>query len=329
MMLLDPLCVFLFHAHTGGAHRVWRVSSCCEERRRVGEVPINETLFITHSFKKNNALRRRMMTWKQRLVHYLSPVLSWLMSEDTHGAKVQCLLFIGKWLKRVVSREFQARANGSCKWRESRNSEALTSTVSQQINVIVSTTADAIVVAVATFHRRVEFVRWRAQHTLKLVFLGSRWSPFYPALEDAAIKIRFTASRWDFHTSTYFTLPRGSDSRRLAVSRRPIGRLSFPHSSQDLFMGFLFTQFTTLQRARRSPRTTWKLASMSGGFWRNPKEESQAMKYCLVNVFGFEKREWMMLVNMIFEFLTRQKHCWWKPFDTCDGEGVFKYCLPT
>lgn len=225
--------------------------------------------------------------------------------------------------------ENQARANGSCKWRESRNSEALTSTVSQQINVIVSTTADAIVVAVATFHRRVEFVRWRAQHTLKLVFLGSRWSPFYPALEDAAIKIRFTASRWDFHTSTYFTLPRGSDSRRLAVSRRPIGRLSFPHSSQDLFMGFLFTQFTTLQRARRSPRTTWKLASMSGGFWRNPKEESQAMKYCLVNIFGFEKREWMMLVNMIFEFLTRQKHCWWKPFDTCDGEGVFEYCLPT
>lgn len=40
------------------------------------------------------------------------------------------------------------------------NSETLTSSISQHIYVIVSTTADAVVVvAIATFHCRVEFVR--------------------------------------------------------------------------------------------------------------------------------------------------------------------------
>lgn len=103
-----------------------------------------------------------------RLVHYLSPVLC--LNHFPWTPMVKGSMFTFHW-KTSDSSWVLWNSFGWCKsaWKLEHQTRTLwiknlTSSISEQINVVVSTTADAAIVAIATLHCCIEFVRRRSQH---------------------------------------------------------------------------------------------------------------------------------------------------------------------
>lgn len=162
------------------------------------------------------------------------------MSKDTHGERFSVYFSPEKWLKsdtRAFLEKFEhvLTTNGSCNDQsEFRNS------------YLVHFSAH---LCYCIHHRRccrrrrdrdIPLSCWirtmtsptSSQLSLSLFKTRLTVESFYPAHEDVAIKsVVSLSSSWDFYTSTtYFT--RGSDCRRrVGVFKRPIGRLSFAHST--------------------------------------------------------------------------------------------------
>lgn len=224
----------------------------------------------------------KFMAWKERrldddmktsrLVHYLSPVLSsckWIMSGHP-WRKVQCLHFIGKPEKMTQELVFENSSDWTFRLQlevaqfvAKRKLFKLTSSISQQINVIVSTAADAVVVAIATFHCGVEFVRRRSQHDLPTCCLNSL------ALESFRLWPRGCVALWPFsnhfligvlYTWQPFTLPEGADR---AFVTGPICKcLSLEWPSTHL-IAFFSSCLINSQLEHKSLHTNWKWMALS------------------------------------------------------------------